>query len=706
MKPILFDGSATNYNTQGIGALSDCISALVTEQRNGIYELEFTYPITGVRYEDITAGRIVVVSHDERKDLQPFIIYRISRPISGVVTVNAHHISYELNNVIVGPYEATNIGTAFEGFHSYAITDNSFTFWTDKTSAGTFKVAAPASVRALLGGTSGSILDAFGGGEYEFDNKTVKLYQHRGHDNGVTIRYGKNLTDITADTDAGSLYNAVIPYWSNAEDTIVYGGIVQGNGGITREEIWTDEGSFPIQDENGETITFRASLRQVVPMDLSGEFSEAPTVAQLEARAQTILNNNEPWIPKVNIKIDFIALWQTEEYKNIAPLERVSLCDTVTVQYAELGVDATAKVIQVVWDVLAERYSEMELGDAKTSFADVLMANTDERIDGKIKDLTTYTDMENAIAHATELITGGMGGHIVFLYDANEHPTDMLVMDTDDVSTAVHVLRINVNGIGFSSNGIQGPYTSAWTLDSRFNADFIVAGTMSAARIHGGTLVLGGEGDNTNGSIVVYNASGDVIGRWNNTGIEINGGIIRTSDGERTSSIESGYTKYYTGNLSNNSLIGSIGTRSYQTEGSYGLEMDIAYDADGIGWYASKNAANTVYDPVLVYARDGGIISSGGVIVDDAIYANRDFVITSGYNLYGSEIMECEIVDCRIDDPVWKMDSTDYNGVTASTTKFILPTALSSTGTITSCRRDCQMTFKHGILVQCTLPLS
>ena len=705
MKPILFDGSATNFNTQGIGALSDCISALVTEQRNGIYELEFTYPITGVRYGDITAGRIVVVSHDERKDLQPFIIYCISRPISGIVTVNAHHISYELSNVIVGPYEASNIGTAFEGFHIYAITDNSFTFWTDKTSAGTFKVTAPASVRALLGGTSGSILDAFGGGEYEFDNKTVKLYQHRGNDNGVTIRYGKNLTDITADTDAGSLYNAVIPYWSNAEDTIVYGGIVQGNGGITREEIWTDEGDLPIQDENGETITFRASLRQVVPMDLSGEFSEAPTVAQLEARAQTILNNNEPWIPKVNINIDFIALWQTEEYKNIAPLERVSLCDTVTVQYAELGVDATAKVIRVVWDVLAERYSEMELGDAKTSFADVLIANTDERIDGKIKDLTTYTDMENAIAHATELITGGMGGHIVFLYDANEHPTDMLVMDTDDVSTAVHVLRINVNGIGFSSNGIQGPYTSAWTLDSRFNADFIVAGTMSAARIHGGTLVLGGV-NNGNGAIVVYDASGNVIGRWNNSGIEINGGIIRTSDGERTSSIESGYTKYYTGNLSNNSLIGSIGTRSYQTEGSYGLEMDIAYDADGIGWYASQNAANTVYDPVLVYVRDGGIISSGGVVVDDAIYANRDFVITSGYNLYGSEIMECELVDCRIDDPVWKMDSTDYNGVTASTTTFILPTALSSTGTITSYRRDCQMTFKHGILVQCTLPLS
>ena len=715
MKPILFDGSATDFNTQGLGALSDCISCFVTEERNGIYEVEFTYPITGVRYEAITTGRIILVSHDERKDLQPFIIYRISRPISGVVTVNAHHISYELNNVIVGPYEANNIGTAFDGFHDHAMTDNSFTFWTNKTSAGTFKVAAPASIRALLGGTSGSILDAFGGGEYEFDNKTVKLYQHRGYDNGVTIRYGKNLTDITADTDAGSLYNAVIPYWSNAEDTIVYGGIVQGNGGIAREETWTDEGSSPIQDENGETITFRASLRQVVPMDLSGEFSEAPTVAQLEARAQTILNNNEPWIPKVNIKVDFIALWQTEEYKNIAPLERVSLCDTVTVQYAELGVDATAKVIRVVWDVLAERYSEMELGDAKTSFADVLMANTDERIDGKIKDLTTYTDMENAIAHATELITGGMGGHIVFLYDANEHPTDMLVMDTDDVSTAVHVLRINVNGIGFSSNGIQGPYTSAWTLDSRFNANFITAGTMSAARIHGGTLVLGGV-NNGNGAIVVYDASGNVIGRWNNSGIEINGGILRTSDGVRTSSIESGYTRYYQGGLNSTEMIGRIGVRVHDTLDAYGLAADIPYTAEDIGWYASKTAANTVYDPVLTYIRYGGM--AGSAIQDDTIFANRDFVITTGHSLFSSDIdycditdsslTDCEITDSTFDgvvvDPVWNLNSTRYAGVTKTTGTFALVDYNTSTSQVNGYYAGCSMKFIHGILVDCVLP--
>lgn len=526
MKPILFDGSATDFNTQGLGALSDCISCFVTEERNGIYEVEFTYPITGIRYEAITAGRIILVSHDERKDLQPFIIYRISRPISGAVTVNAHHISYELNNVIVGPYEANNIGTAFNGFHDHAMTDNSFTFWTDKTSAGTFKVTAPTSVRALLGGTSGSILDAFGGGEYEFDNKTVKLYQHRGYDNGITIRYGKNLTDITAETDAGSLYNAVIPYWSNAEDTIVCGGIVQGNGGIAQEETWTDERSLPIQDENGETITFRAFLRQIVPMDLSGEFTEAPTVAQLESRAQTILNSNAPWIPKENIKIDFVALWQTDEYKNFAPFERVKLCDTVTVEYVELGVHATAKVIKTVWNVITEKYDSIEIGDAQMSFADTIAAETDM----KLADIPNTSMMQKAIDHATDLITGGMGGNIVIQYDGNGKPTEILVMDTEDVSTSVHVLRINVNGIGFSSNGINGPYTSAWTLDGQLVADFITAGHMRFNILQGGTLTLGGNNDG-NGMLILQDASGNTIVALDHNGITINNGSINLGNG-------------------------------------------------------------------------------------------------------------------------------------------------------------------------------
>ena len=713
MKPILYEANTTMYTGTGLGMLSDCISCEVTEERNGIFECEFEYPITGIHYAEIVQGRIIRVSHDEEKDLQPFTIYERSAEINGIVTFYAHHISYDLNQIIVSPYNAINIETALAGLRYYAMVANPFVFWTDKTSAGTFSVKVPSSVRSLLGGSEGSILDAFGGGEYKFDGRTVKLYQNRGADNGVTIRYGKNLTDISQSIDASSLYNSVVPYWTDGTNTVVYGGVVTGEGGIRQKMTWTDESGLPMQDEGGNVFTFSTALSKVVPMDLSGYFESAPSVSQLEERALSILNANRPWIPKENIEVDFVALWQTEEYKSIAPLERVKLCDTVHVQYTDLGVDATAKVIRVVWDALTERYTKIELGDAKTSFADVLMAETDKKVEA----LPSYSEMDLAIQNATNLITGGMGGHIVFLYDADGKPTDMLVMDTEDTSTAVHVLRINVNGIGFSSNGVNGPYTSAWTLDGAFVADFITAGSMSAARIHGGTLELGGL-NNGNGSIVVYDADGNIIGMWDNSGIEINGGIIRTTDGARASSIESGYTKYYTGDLTTNSIIGSIGTRSYQSQGSYGLEMDIAYDADGIGWYASQNAQNTNYDPVLVYVRDGGIMSSGGVVSDDSVYANRDFIITSGHSLYGSAVdnceitntslTDCDIVDSTFDgtvvDPAWNLNNTLYAGVTKTTGTFALVNYNQSTARVDGYYAGCSMTFIHGILVDCVLP--
>lgn len=521
MKPILFDGSATNFNTNGLGALSDCKSCLVTEERNGIYEVEFEYPITGVRYESITTGRVILVSHDERKDLQPFIIYRISRPISGIVTVNAHHISYKLNNVIVAPYTASSVSGALSGLRSHAITSNPFTFWTDKSSSGSFAVDTPAPARALLGGVQGSILDAFGGGEYEFDNYTVKLYAHRGNNNGVTIRYGKNLTSITADTDADGLYNSVVPYWTDTSGTVVYGSVVSGSGGVIQEETWTDDRGVAMQDEQGVTLTFNAILQRVSVMDLSNYFEEAPTIAQLQSRAQAILNSNTPWIPKENIHIDFVALWQTEEYKDIAMLERVRLCDTVTVQYAELGVDATAKVIRVVWDALAERYSEIELGTAKTSFADTILAETDE----KLKEYPSKSFLEEAVDHATQQITGGLGGNVVIGRDGNGDPVELLIMDTKDKATAVNVWRWNLGGLGHSHNGYDGPFDDfAITQDGKINANFITVGHMKFNILEGGTLTLGGVNDG-NGTLVLLDANGNVIVTMDNTGVVIDGAL-------------------------------------------------------------------------------------------------------------------------------------------------------------------------------------
>ena len=485
--------------TNGLGRISDCISCLVTEERNGKYEAEFTYPVSGIHYEDIQKVRVISVTHDETGTRQPFVIYRASAPINGMVTYNAHHASYALSNAIVQPFTATSVADAFDQLVTKCMTINPFIFWTDNVTAGTMTSKVPASVRSLLGGTRGSILDVFGG-EYEFDGYTVKNHASRGSDKGVTIRYGKNLTDIEDTSDISETYNAVVPYWSDGQDTVVFGGIITAAG---------------------------AEVVKAIALDLSGEWEEAPTVSDLEARAATYLSNNTPWIQKQNIKIDFVALWQTEEYKNIAPLERVTLCDTVHVIHPELDINVTAKVIKTTWDVLADRYDSIELGEAKSSFADTILDGTKDALSTTLKQYAKTSAMTEAIDHATQLITGGLGGYIVFTYNADGEPTEMLIMNTPDVETATKVMRFNNEGIGYSTTGYQGPFTSAWTLsDGAFVADFITAGHMSCNRIQGGTLTLGGV-DNGNGVLVVYDASGNELGRIDNTAILLKNGNAR-----------------------------------------------------------------------------------------------------------------------------------------------------------------------------------
>lgn len=535
MIPILFFGEATAFNTNGIGRLAECISCTVTEERNGIYECEFSYPITGRRYDDIKEGRLIVCTHDDKQDLQPFRIYRRSAPINGIVTFNARHISYDLSSVILKPFEAATIAAAFNGLRTNSMNENKFTFWTDKATTADFKVAVPVSIKEILGGVEGSILDVFGGGEYEWDKFTVKLYQTRGTDSGVTIRYGKNLMDITHEIDVGDLYTAVVPYWQDSTTgEVVYGDIVYGPAATSDSQRWNEENNVVMTDENGNLFDFTYSRPVVVPMDLTQEFGMdvVPTLAQLKAKALTKLRNGQAYIPKENIKVDFVQLWQTDEYADVAVLQRVGLCDTVSVYYPALGVKAEKqKVIKVVYNVLLDRYDSMEIGVAQTSFAQVVTGQVNEALSHAV----TIDVMSAAIESATDLITGGRGGHVVFQMDADGKPQEIYIMDTEDVNTAVHVLRMNVNGIGFSSNGINGPYASAWTLDGRFVADFITTGNlnaslittgaMSADFIQGGTLSLG-QLNNRGGILEIRDGNGNVIGRWTNEGISVSKGVI------------------------------------------------------------------------------------------------------------------------------------------------------------------------------------
>ena len=466
VKPILYPANETEFLSNGLGRLSDAISCKVTEERNGQYELEMQYPVTGRYYSEICEERIIAARHDDTSDVQPFRIYKITRPMNGKVTINARHVSYQLSKVVVLPCTANGCMPALQEMKNHSEGDNPFTMWTDKNLEANFKVTVPASFRSLLGGTSGSILDVYGPGEYEWDKWTVKFHSRRGTDTDVTIRYGKNLTDLKKTTDTTNIWTGIVPYWAGTNEA--------------DEPIVITLSTPVVQVDHPGDYAYR----MLIPVDLTSSFQEQPTQAQLLAKAESYVRNNAATEIPETIDISFIALWQTAEYENVAPLQRLHLCDTVSVIHRGLGIESRAKIVAVTYDVLLERYEKMTLGEARTRLSDSIRDISEK----STKELPTLSAMQQAIKKATNLISGGHGGHVVLSTNANGQPEEILILDTEAISTAVEVLRINRNGIGFSHSGYNGPFETAWTLDGNFVADFITTGSINASLIDTGVL--------------------------------------------------------------------------------------------------------------------------------------------------------------------------------------------------------------------------
>lgn len=461
----LFLANETDYSSNGEGYLSEATSCVVKEERNGSFELEMKYPITGRRYKDIALRSLIVAKPNPYDDPQPFRVYEISRPLKGVVTIRAEHISYDLSGIPVSSgWSGPTISSALQGLKSHAVVSCPFTFWTDKVTKASFSVEQPSNIRTLLGGVEGSILDVFGG-EYKFDRHEVKLYNSRGSDLGVTIRYGKNLTDLTQEENCASVYTGIYPFWYSETDgkkTLVE----------CSPKVVKAEGTF--------------NYEKILVVDFSSAFQDAPTSNQLKNRAQQYVKDNDIGVPSVNLEVSFVNLADSGEYDTIAMLETVHLCDTVSVIFEELGVKATAKVISTMFNCITGKYESIELGDAKTNLA-ATISNTSQAIKDSAD--STKSDLQKAIEHATSLITGNLGGYVVIRSSTGgKEPDEILIMDTPDVTTAKMVWRWNKSGLGFSNNGYNGPFATAITYDGKIVADMITAGTFNGAYLRAGTV--------------------------------------------------------------------------------------------------------------------------------------------------------------------------------------------------------------------------
>ena len=401
MIPILYDCFETSFSSMGLGLLNDCTRCVVTEEINGIYECEFDYPITGPMYQRlINFGGIVYVEHDHNGDRQAFDIYKYSAPIEGLVTFYASHVSYRLNNCIADGYIALGTPSEVLSFLDSDVDDPldfgaspgvkflptatrfTFTDYSGYTSeSGTFFViASPSNFREMLmyrGEENlpsifrGSVLQLWPG-EYKFDNFAVEFYKSRGQNNGVQIRYGKNMSQVTRERDMGDIVSVVFPIWGNENGSVyappVYSPYVETNTGI-----WTTHANETMFSGT-EVFYFKPAVIRAAVVNFVDQFETEPTEAQLINAAKNYMSKNSTWRANDNISVEFVDLYNSPEYQFYKSLERCSLGDFVDIYYPDLGiVSQNVEIVSATYDVLNESFIEMQLNTIRTTLAQTII---------------------------------------------------------------------------------------------------------------------------------------------------------------------------------------------------------------------------------------------------------------------------------------------------------------------------------------------
>lgn len=501
------------FETLGIGTLSDAITCVITEERNGEFELEMEYPIDGIHFNDLDVDKLIMCKASEASKQQIFRIYKVEKTIEGIATVYAEHISYLLSNVSVLPFGETDIvgdptiSTAQKAFDTLKEkllwkTDHAdfpefpFSFKTTVDKTGSFILETPSTVRSVLGGTDGSILDVFGG-EYEFDNFNITLHKQRGTDTDVYLRYGKNITDLTSTNDISSSYTGILPYWkgslqkekkdSDGNKTVEsYDALIY----INNKVLWSDyvgNYAYPLTSVVDFSSEIGSDYKNKTDDDGNVTYytTESDIREKLQSSAEEYLSSNTGWKPSDNLEISFINLWDTEEYKDFAALQTVSLCDTVHVIYPKLNIEVTMKVITTEYDVLKDRYDSIELGEPKSSFT-TSVANSTSSTESKIEELTSDTGskIKQAQQEAADMINGKLNnlygvnkGYIQFDTDASGNITQLVCVEEEKQDRSGDIIVLNSAGLGFSQNGLKD-VTAAITINGKIIADVIKTGIL------------------------------------------------------------------------------------------------------------------------------------------------------------------------------------------------------------------------------------
>lgn len=369
---VLYKANETDFNHLGLGVLRDAISPLVTEERNGQFELVMKYPVDGSLFSEIKNDRLIKADASHSLKAQRFKIIRITKPTGGVITVYAEHVSYLSQDLALKPAVSYsgNATQALSIWQNNIVDEHPFTIFSDiqTIGSGNWKIGKVENARRALGGVTESILESYGG-EYRFDNYHIGLYAQRGNDSGALIAYGKNLISLEQEEEIASTYTSVYPYATIRDEN--------GNESVlTLPEYFLDS-----------VHADKYARRKIKTVDFSQD--EITTVEQLRERAQQYIEANEVGVPNVNLSVKFLDLSKTLDYKALALVEEINLCDQVTVYYEKLDIRQKAKVIKTVWDVSLDRYDELVIGKAKASLSQSINTTVDGKLEPVVVNLNT-----------------------------------------------------------------------------------------------------------------------------------------------------------------------------------------------------------------------------------------------------------------------------------------------------------------------------
>lgn len=465
MKPILYEANERDFETNGIGVLHHCISCVVTEELNGSYELVMRYPIGGDFFKEIKTRRIILAKPNRSDETQPFRIYRITKPIKGVCTIYAAHISYDLGGIPIAPFSADTLSAVMDGFSDNSLVENPFSFWNDRDIDGELTFTTPITARAVIYDEEEGVLATYGGEVY-CDRYSIGLMGKRGADRGVQIVYGKNLTDLNQEESMEEAYTGICPYAISSDGVLT----------MLPEGVVLPQQDFP--------------YTKILNIDLSEHFVQEdgtiPTVSvdDLRTMAQWYVEEHDWGVPKISIDVSFVNLADTEEYKNVQPLEYVNIGDTITVSFADLGLYAKSRISKTVYNVLLEKYDSVVVGKVVRTLADSL-AEAPTKSYVKAENLSSRVTLQGAIKHATELLSGANGGVVEILDENGDGVNDALIIRAEDSS---HFIKMTKDGIGLTVDGGKS-FTTAMTPDG-IHGSAIIAKSITAEEIDANGLSI------------------------------------------------------------------------------------------------------------------------------------------------------------------------------------------------------------------------